>query len=242
MKANRREYWRALRHGVAACSILFILVLVLINPGAAHSPGIAQRETHASAGVLRAAESKVPESVLCYENVDATLPYLRCGTPAKHFQALRQVVVDGAGFDFLAKCGDMMRPRNAISSKMGVAFRSMHKSGEAFDYNKEDPRVLLVREYKAGQLYWRTYLRCDKQDGTLGVEARLHTDNVGFVSAYVFDFTAAAESLGWERISAQPGWTDEPSNKEFWHYQMRGELSIRSYRRLQSLLPPPLEY
>lgn len=97
---------------------------------------------------------------------------------------------------------------------------------EAFDYNQEDSRLLLVREHRGDQVYWRTYLRCEKQDGTLGVKADLQTDNSGLVSAYVFDFTAAAESLGWERIPARAGWLYEPSNKEFWHYQMREDSSL----------------
>jgi hypothetical protein len=200
-------------------------MFILVNPWDANSPGIAgQKEINLTAGVLPADDGRTPESPLCSVDVDAPLPYLRCGAPATHFQELRQVVVDGAGFDFLAKCGDMMRPKNAKSLKIGVAFRSRHKSGEAFDYNQEDQRVLLVREYKEGELYWRTYLRCQKQDGTLGVKTDLYTDNAGFVSAYVFDFTAAAESLGWERIPAQRGWMSEPSNKEFWHYQISEDL------------------
>lgn len=158
--------------------------------------------------------------------MDAPLPYLRCGTPARQFQALRRQVIARAGFDFLSKCGDLMRPRNAKSLKEGVAFKSRHKSGEAFDYNQEDNRVLLVRERYADQIFWRTYLLCAKQDGTSGVKAELHTDNVGFVSAYVFDFTTAAEGLGWERIPAQRGWMQEASNKEYWHYEMRSELSF----------------
>jgi hypothetical protein len=200
----------------------------LINPGAAIGPGIAgQVETDVSTTeVLPAEENQLLKGGLCYLEVNAPLPYLRCGTPTEHFQALRQVVIDGAGFDFLATCGDMMRPRNAKPIKTGVVFRSRHKSGEAFDYNQEDDRVLLVREYEAGRVYWRTYLRCEKQDGTLGVKADLDTDNSGFVSVYVFDFTAAAENLGWERIPAQPGWMYEPSSKEFWHYQMSEDLSF----------------
>lgn len=223
MKVRRTEYRRALRHSVAALILLSILVLILTNPWGTISPGITgQGETQVTAAaVLPLDENKTTEDVLCYVAVDAPLPYLRCGTPANRFQALRKVVVAGAGFDFLAKCGDMMRSRNSKSLKTGVAFKSRHKSGEAFDYNQEDYRVLLVRENKAGQIYWRTYLRCEKQDGTLGVKADLDTDNTGSVSAYVFDFTAAAESLGWERIPAQRGWLYEPSNKEFWHYQMR---------------------
>jgi hypothetical protein len=153
-------------------------------------------------------------------HVDAPWPYLRRDA-AESFNALRKAVDVGAGFDFLAKCGDMLRAGNGRPAKVGTAFKSRHKSGEAFDYNQEDPRVLLVREYEKGRLHWRTYLLCERQNGTLGIKADLHTDNAGFVSAYVFDFTAAAEHFGWERISAQPGWINEPLRKEFWHYQIR---------------------
>ncbi len=197
----------------------------MINPWAAISPGIARQIESRSKTepVLPADEDKAQERLFCHVGVDAPSPYLRCGTPAEDFETLRQVIIVVAGFDFLAKCGDMMRPRNAKSSKIGVSFRSRHKSGEAFDYNQEDHRVLIVREYKSGSIYWRTYLLCDKQDGSLGKKANLQTDNAGSVSAFVFDFTAAAESLGWERIPAQRGWMYEPSNKEYWHYQRVSE-------------------
>jgi hypothetical protein len=193
----------------------------LINPSAAISPGIAQQleSRFKTEPVLPPDEDKAQERLFCYVGVDAPSAYLRCGTPAEDFETLRQVVVVFAGFDFLGKVGDMMRPRNAKSSKIGVSFRSRHKSGEAFDYNQEDHRVLIVREYKSGSIYWRTYLLCDKQDGSLGKKANLQTDNAGYVSAYVFDFSTAAESLGWGRIPAQRGWMYAPSNKEYWHYQ-----------------------
>jgi hypothetical protein len=115
----------------------------------------------------------------------------------------------------------MLRVGNAKPLKVGTAFNSRHKKGEAFDYNQEDPRVLLVREYGLKGLRWRTYLLCQRQDGSQCTKADLQTDNAGFVSAYVFDFTAAAEQFGWERIYAQPGWPTEPTKKEFWHYQLR---------------------
>lgn len=193
----------------------------MIDPTAAISPGIApQRKSRSKTEpVLPANNVKAQDRLFCHLGVEAPSPYLRCGTPAEDFETLRKMVSVLAGFDFLAKCGDMMRPMTAKSSKIGVSFRSKHKSGEAFDYNQEDHRVLIVREDKSESLYWRTYLLCDKQDGSLGKKANLHTDNAGFVSAYVFDFTAAAESLGWERIPAQRGWMYEPSKKEYWHYQ-----------------------
>ena len=154
------------------------------------------------------------------------MPYLRPGNPTERFRALRELIIAGAGFDFLARCGDMLRAKTFKSSKPGVAYLSRHKSGDAFDYNQEDPRVLIVREQKGGRTYWRTHLVCDKQDGTQGAKAELDTDNAGKVSAYVFDFTAAAEGLVWERIPAQEGWRRNPSEKEYWHYEMPEGLSF----------------
>jgi hypothetical protein len=140
---------------------------------------------------------------------------------AESFNALRSAIIDATGFDFLARCGDMLRVGNAKVLKLGTALNSRHKKGEAFDYNQEDPRVLLVRESDSKGVKWRTYLLCKSQDGRKCAKADLHTDNAGFVSAYVFDFTAAAEHFGWERIYAHAGWTREATKKEFWHYQLQ---------------------
>lgn len=194
---------------------------MLIYAGRAHSPGSDEYSGFYldSEAIPKVSIDEDTEDGLCDVTVDAPMPYLRCGTPLRDFQALRDLVIKGAGFDFLSRCGDLMRPKNARSDKSGVAFHSRHKHGEAFDYNQEDPRILLVREQREGLTFWRTYLLCEKQDGTLGTKTVLNTDNVGTVSAYVFDFTAVAEGLGWYRIAAKRGWGAEPSNKEFWHYE-----------------------
>ena len=207
---------------IGAVGVLFLsfVVAAAIIPTAVSSPGISHPiddrivNSPATSSVETEHESFLPLDVV------APLPFLRSGA-AERFDALRAAVKNGAGFDFLARCGDMLRVRNARPLNLGTAFNSRHKKGEAFDYNQEDPRVLLVREYGLKGLRWRTYLRCQKQDGSLCTKADLHTDNAGFVSAFVFDFTAAAEQFGWERIYAQPGWTTEPTKKEFWHYQLR---------------------
>lgn len=178
------------------------------------------RPDEAIKDVLRRVGVAAPiKDVFCRVGVDAPMPYLRCGTPAHRFEELRQKIFAVAGFDFLATCGDMKRHEKATSSKPGVAYHSRHKSGLAFDYNQEDGRLLLVREDVGGLTYWRTYLRCEKQDGTCGVRADLDTDNAGRVSAFVIDFTAAAAGLGWKRIPAQEGWENIQTKKEFWHYE-----------------------
>ena len=216
--------YSAIRIPLVGLVVLSIFLILAIIPAGVSSPGIAYRTEDQ---VLIAAPRAIVEAEhgsLSSVPVDAPLPYLRTDA-VESFNALRKAVVVGAGFDFLAKCGDMLRAGNGRPAKIGTSFKSRHKSGEAFDYNQEDPHVVLVREYGQGRLHWRTYLLCEKQNGTLGIKADLHTDNAGFVSAYVFDFTAAAEQFGWERISAQPGWINEPLKKEFWHYQIRRALT-----------------
>ncbi len=223
------NYSRAFKRSLVALFTPCILTFVMVNPWDVNSPGLAGgMETNiTNVSGSRAGEGKALKNNLCYLNVNAPLPYLRRGKPTKQFEKLRRAVISGAGFDFLSICGDMLRLRgNTVSIKPGAIHRSRHKSGEAFDYNQDDPRLLLVREYREGRTYWRTYLRCEKQDGTLGARAELHTDNAGFVSAYVFDFTSAAERLGWERIHAQSGWGQISSKKEYWHYELTEGISF----------------
>lgn len=205
-----------MRIGAVVVLFLSFVIAGAIIPTAVSSPGISQPLDNSP----EPPSVRTDDEYFLSLDVVAPLPFLRSGA-AERFDALRDAVKKGAGFDFLARCGDMFRLGNARSLKVGTAFNSRHKKGEAFDYNQEDPRVLLVREYGLKGLRWRTYLLCQKQDGSLCTKADLHTDNAGFVSAYVFDFTAAAEQFGWERIYAQPGWTSEPTKKEFWHYQLR---------------------
>lgn len=206
---------------IVAVVVLFLSFVVAgaIIPTAVSSPGISRPLDKNSPA---ASTVKADDESLLVLDVVAPLPFLQTDA-AERFNALRDAVIKGAGFDFLARCGDMFRLANAKPFNLGTAFNSRHKKGEAFDYNQEDPRVLLVREEGLKGLRWRTYLLCEKQDGSLCTKRALYTDNSGFVSAYVFDFTAAAEQFGWDRIYAQPGWATEPTKKEFWHYQLRRE-------------------
>ena len=203
-----------MRFGAVAVLFLTFVIASAIIPIAVSSPGSSHSLDNSRATV------KAEEESFLSLDVVTPLPFLRTDA-AEKFNALRAAVIEGAGFDFLARCGDMFRLTNAPAMNAGTAFNSRHKKGEAFDYNQEDPRVLLVREDGLKGMRWRTYLLCEKQDGSRCPKRDLDTDNAGFISAYVFDFTAAAELFGWERIHAQPGWTTEPTKKEFWHYQLR---------------------
>ena len=208
-----------MRIGAVGVLFLSLVIAAAIIPSAVSSPGISHPLDNRLVNSPATFTVKTDESFLMLDVV-APLPFLQTDA-GERFNALRDAVNKGAGFDFLARCGDMLRIGNAKALKVGAAFNSRHKKGEAFDYNQEDPRVLLVREDGLKGVRWRTYLRCEGQDGTVCVKRDLYTDNAGFISAYVFDFTAAAEQFGWDRIHAQPGWAKEPTKKEFWHYQLR---------------------
>jgi len=223
---SKRLGYTAISIRVVALVVLSIVTTATIIPTAVSSPGIQRTFDDPTVELPVTSAVKTEDDFLEPLDVVAPMPFLRRGA-AESFNALRAAVIDGAGFDFLARCGDMLRVGNAKVLKLGTAFNSRHKKGEAFDYNQEDPRVLLVRESDSKGVRWRTYLLCEKQDRTARrdaskcAKADLHTDNAGFVSGYVFDFTAAAEEFGWERIYAHAGWAKEPTEKEFWHYQLQ---------------------
>jgi hypothetical protein len=158
-----------------------------------------------------------PNTVLI-PNVTAGLPYLRRGKPAEMFTTLRNKIINEAGFDFLNTFGDMMRPRGFITNQAGVSNTSRHKCGDAFDYNQGDPHLIIVQEPRNGHMYFRTYLRCARQDGTQGKQLRLPSSNSPL--RFYCDFTTIAEALGWHRIRAQSGWQSVWKKREFWHYQM----------------------
>jgi hypothetical protein len=160
------------------------------------------------------------------ENVGpGVLPFLRKGLPAQMFVALRNKVIREAGFDFLSRFGDIMRGRDFVTNKPGASNTSRHKCGDAFDYNQGETRLKLVKEPRDDRMYWRTYLLCAKQDGSQGErlvisDERLVPQSASATPKFYYDFTSAAEALGWHRIRAQQGWQSVSTKKEFWHYQL----------------------
>lgn len=138
---------------------------------------------------------------------------------ARRFNKLREQTYIESGVDFLAVCGDVLRPANFKSNKSGVAMRSWHKTGRAFDYDQNSPALVLVSEIRGGRQYFRTYLKCARQNGSFGTKRKVKDMRGYTVEAYLFDFTAAAEAIGFERIPAWNGWQREYNYREFWHYQ-----------------------
>jgi hypothetical protein len=165
---------------------------------------------------------KAPSPKTEFMDVETPMPFLRTGVPADQFRALRQKVKAEAGFDFMSKCSDMMRSKGFKSNKPGVAKKSRHQCGDAFDYNIESPRTVVVQEDAADHTQFRTYLKCAAQDGTMGVLKTVTDYRGNKVKAHLYDFTEAAGSLGWHRIPAHKGWKKTGKNfskMEYWHYQ-----------------------
>lgn len=152
------------------------------------------------------------------------MPYMRPDA-AEVFNNLRNTVAAECGFDFLGKCGDIFRSPNFVSNKDGVANRSWHKCGVAFDYDQDCPHLVIVSEVIGGKQFFRTYLKCVPQDGSLGKKLSVKDMRGYTVNTYLFDFTAAAEAVGFERIPAWNGWQKNYNRREFWHYQYDQNLS-----------------
>src|SRR5262245_19104226 len=101
-------------------------------------------------------------------DIDVGLPFLRTGRPAERFTALRKKIITAAGFDFLSIFGDMMRPKNFPTNQPGVSNKSRHMCGDAFDYNQGQSGLKVIKEPRDAVMYFRTYLKCAKQDATQG--------------------------------------------------------------------------
>lgn len=154
-------------------------------------------------------------SILVEVNTKAPMPLMHPDA-AERFNNLRQYVLDGSGVDFLAICGDVCRAANFVSNKDGVANRSWHKTGRAFDYDQNNKALVLVSEIINGKQYFITYL---KTVGNKGELLNLVDYKGNHVSGYFFNFTKAAEKFGFHRIPAWAGWSNHWNRREFWHYQ-----------------------
>lgn len=177
------------------------------------------------AGAARVPPSSKLEFI---EDVQVGMPFLRKGEVADGFRRLRSHVTENAGFDFLAVLGDMLRGRNFVSKKAGVARRSMHMTGAAFDVNQSEKRMVVVHEPVADKSYFRLWLLCSKQDGTMGKNLVLQDVRGAKVKGWFYDFTFNAERNGFKRIPAWAGWSVRGANyirMEFWHYQNTQGLS-----------------
>ena len=179
--------------------------------------------------------------------VNAPAPYLNDRVD-QSFRALRQRVIEEAGWDFLGQV-DQMYERMDAQPPPGQSDRNWNKAGRAFDYYAAyalalDPRIEVVREDRGSATYWRTYLRAETQDGTQGEPLRAlpwdfrarygaepqYYDQGGkwkeeIPSGYYVDFTALAADYGWTRVPTADNWRTFFPGILFWRYENRQGLN-----------------
>jgi hypothetical protein len=163
------------------------------------------------------------------------------------FTAMRDAINRSAGWDFLARLDQVWWPLDHLAEP-GQPFQNWHKTGRAFDivqsYNEGNPaQVEVVREKIGPDIYWRLYVRAAAQDGSLGAPirqlpwdfgARTSGDTIAYQeggrpkaaipSGYYIDFTALAETYGWQRTPSNLSWRQNWPGVLYWQYEKRGTL------------------
>ncbi len=165
----------------------------------------------------------------------------------------QQDVLQASGWDFLNRTLgswrniDQVRKREMYAYDYG--FLSWHKAGRALDLSldyKVDGinQMVLAREDLGEQVYWRMYLRTEKQDGSQGEPLKenpwLHWWHIvpehdreaydaggkrlPIPSGYYADVTDIAKRHGWERIACYAiegdyHWNTDSNATEYWHYE-----------------------
>jgi TolB protein len=196
----------------------------------------------------RTAQGVEPAAFLLQEvDVDAPAPYLSDRVDDS-FEALRQRVVDEAGWDFLSRLDNMFIFLTA-NPVPGDAAENWGKAARAFDFSYRtaisvDPQVEVVREDIGSQTYWRVYLRTAEQDGRQGEPLRQmpwdftarydddprYYDQGGKLketlpAGYYIDFTALAADYGWGRAPALANWRTYFHGIRYWHFENRHGLA-----------------
>ncbi len=188
-----------------------------------------------------------PKYLLWKVDVDAPSPYLSDRVD-QSFAALRQRVIEEAGWDFLGSLDNLYATLYERPAP-GEPEQDWNKTGRAFDFYSRYPisinqRVEIVREDKGGQTYWRVYLRTAAQDGTQGEPIRQmpwdfrarydsdprYYDQGGKVreslpAGYYVDFTELAAAYGWTRTPALDNWRTYFLGTRYWHFEKRDGLT-----------------
>ncbi len=212
-------------------------------------------ETVVLAETVAEPEKGQPPVALAELPINAPAPYLSDEVD-QSFLALRQRVINEAGWDFLGRLDNLFAPLES-GGQPGEDGESWNKAGRAMDiYYRAamsfDPQVEVVMEERDGETYWRIYLRAAAQDGTQGeplyaipwdFQARYGDEPTfyeqggklkdGIPSGYYVDFTELAGDYGWTAVSAQENWRSYFPAIRFWHFENRGGLNWeRAMRQL----------
>lgn len=198
-------------------------------------------------------DSGRPPDLLFPLEVNAPSPYLSDAVD-QSFTALRQRVIDEAGWDFLGQLDGMFEALD-VRPLPGQSLESWNKAGRAFDfYFREalgfEPQVELVKVEVDGETYWRVFVKTAAQDGSQGEPLRTLTwdlqarsgDDPSYYeqggkwreavpAGYYIDFTALAADYGWQWVPANANWRTYFPSIRFWHYEKRDGLTWEAAMR-----------
>lgn len=201
-------------------------------------------------------EPSIPKQrwyVVPISNVQAPYPQLH-DLVDESFNSLRNRVVAETGWDALASLENAFVPLTA-NLDPGLEEDWLY-TGRAFKINSlmaDAGWLVTMREDIGSQTYWRVYIRCTEQDGSLGepihnapwnLSARYELDprtyeqggEYALVPAgYWVDITALANAYGWERLPALPNWRTYFGGARFSQFALTGGLTW--YAAMQELYP-----
>jgi TolB protein len=176
------------------------------------------------------------------DDVQAPFPQLH-DLADESFVALRQRVIEEAGWDVLANLSNAFVPlTTALDPGLGEDWLY---TGRAISLNplmSNAGWMAAVRQDYGTQTYWRLYVRTLLQDGTQGeplhdppwdLAARYELDPFAYEqggkyapvpSGYWLDFTSLARQYGWERLPSLPNWRTYYSGARFTEFALTGGL------------------
>jgi len=173
-----------------------------------------------------------PYRLVQLQDVNAGDDERLCDRVNESFNALRQRVLDDAGWDYLGTLDASWEP-----------ITSTPPSGQSRMNWADDPTVELIREELESVTYWRVLLRAAKQDGSMGeplrevpwdlnarsdggpamIEGGAYWDEIP--SGYYTDFTTLAGDYGWDRVPSLWRWRYFWPDIRWWEFQNVGRLS-----------------
>jgi TolB protein len=188
-------------------------------------------------------------------NVIAPYPELHDAVD-EAFQALQAKVAEESGWDFLSSLDNAYLPLSAPLPP-GMEEDWLY-TGRAFAFDTQIMNtgwVIVVPEKFGHQTYWRVYIKARFQNGSLGkplhelpwnFNARYAGDPLlyeqggyleeGIPAGYWVDFTAIANSFGWQRLPALPIWQSAFFAARFNEFVLPGEQTWRE--AMLELYPP----
>jgi TolB protein len=192
--------------------------------------------------------------VVPLQNVQAPYPELH-DLVDDSFNALRQRVSQETGWDALASLENAFVP---LTTSLEPGFEEdWLYTGRAFALNSlmnNAGWMVTIREDIGAQTYWRVYIRCSVQDGSMGepihnspwnLNARFDLDPRTYEqggdyapvpSGYWVDMTALAAAYGWERVPALPNWRTFYKGARFTTFALTSGLTW--YAAMRELYPP----